>query len=57
MKIPKKSLSVFVVVVVSVVCLIPATAQAEPPKYVFFFIGDGMGMPQRAAAEMFQSGG
>ncbi len=27
--------------------------QGEPAKYVFFFIGDGMGIPQRTAAEQF----
>jgi hypothetical protein len=46
----QKSLSIFLVFVDSIVCIIPALAQASP-KYVFLFIGDGMGMPQRAAAD------
>ncbi|MBD3307547.1 alkaline phosphatase [candidate division KSB3 bacterium] len=52
----QKSLSFMLVVVVSLMCIVPGLAQAQSPKYVFLFIGDGMGMPQRAAAEMFQSG-
>lgn len=38
-----------------VTCFVPVMAQAVQPKYVFLFIGDGMGLPQRTAAEMFQS--
>ncbi len=30
-----------------------ATYSGQPAKYVFFFIGDGMGMPQRSAAEFY----
>jgi alkaline phosphatase len=29
--------------------------EGYPAKYTFFFIGDGMGMPQRTAAEMYMS--
>lgn len=29
--------------------------EGPPAKYTFFFIGDGMGMPQRTAAEMYMS--
>jgi alkaline phosphatase len=54
MNVSKKLLSVVVVAVLCVSCVVPM-AQAAP-KYVFLFIGDGMGMPQRMAAEMFQSG-
>jgi alkaline phosphatase len=52
----RKALNVLLVVVFTVACMIPGMAQAQDAKYVFLFIGDGMGMPQRAAAEMFQSG-
>ena len=31
----------------------PASAAGENPKYVFLFIGDGMGMPQINAAEIY----
>ena len=41
-------------VVLCLVCLVPM-AEAAEPKYVFLFIGDGLGMPQRAATEMYQS--
>lgn len=44
-----------VAMMVAVMLIVPQ-AQAAAPKYVFLFIGDGMGMPQRAAAEMYQSG-
>ena len=30
-----------------------ALYQGQPAKYVFFFIGDGMGQPQRTATEMY----
>jgi alkaline phosphatase len=40
---------------VTVMLMVPQ-AQAAAPKYVFLFIGDGMGMPQRAATEMYTSG-
>ena len=46
---------VSVAIVLSLLCLVPM-AEAAQPKYVFLFIGDGMGMPQRAATEMYQSG-
>ena len=49
-----KSMSFMVAVVFCIVCIISAVAQAsEPPKYVFLFIGDGMGTVQRMAAEEF----
>ncbi|MGD8658094.1 MAG: alkaline phosphatase, partial [Desulfobacterales bacterium] len=43
---------------VSVCTVPPALAetnlyQGKPAKYVFFFIGDGMGIPQRTAAEQY----
>lgn len=33
--------------------LIPAVLQAGSPKYVFLFIGDGMGFPQKMAAAQY----
>ena len=49
-----KTMSFMVAVVFSIVCIISAVAQAsEPPKYVFLFIGDGMGNAQRMAADEF----
>jgi alkaline phosphatase len=42
------------VVALSVVCMAASLAQAgEAPKYVFLFIGDGMGTAQRMAAEAY----
>lgn len=38
------------------ILLIPALSFAKAPKYVFLFIGDGMGIPQRAAAQEFIKG-
>ena len=29
--------------------------KGRPAKYIFFFIGDGMGIPQRTAAEMYRN--
>jgi alkaline phosphatase len=47
-------MSVVVVVVLSIACMLSVVVQAnEPPKYVFFFIGDGMGTAQRMAAEAY----
>ena len=41
-------------VVLSVLCLCSSLVQAaESPKYVFLFIGDGMGIPQRMATDLF----
>ncbi len=34
-------------------CLLAATAFAGAPKYVFYFIGDGLGPSQRMAAELY----
>ena len=49
-----KRMSFVVAVVFSIVCILSAVVQAsEPPKYVFLFIGDGMGTAQRMAAEEF----
>jgi alkaline phosphatase len=49
-----KSLSFVLAVVFSVVCIVSSGAQAaESPRYVFFFIGDGMGTVQRMAAEEY----
>ena len=45
------------VVVLSVVCMVSSVVQAgEAPKYVFLFIGDGTGIPQRMATELFLQG-
>ena len=33
----------------------PVTDTSEPAKYVFVFIGDGMGLPQISAAERYLS--
>jgi alkaline phosphatase len=41
------------IVVVSVVCMFASMVYAEAPKYVFFFIGDGMATAQRMAAEEY----
>ena len=56
MNMSKKYLCLTLVVMLSIVCVGSDIAQAQPAKYIFLFIGDGMGMPQRTAAEMFQSG-
>jgi len=51
-----KALGFLLVVVFSIVCMMFALAmasEAQPPKYVFFFIGDGMGTAQRSAANEF----
>jgi len=49
-------MSFVIAVVFSIVCIVSAMAQAgEPPKYVFLFIGDGMGIPQRLAPEEYLS--
>ena len=49
-----RSMSFVLAVVFSVVCIVSAGAQAaELPRYVFFFIGDGMGTAQRMAAEEY----
>jgi alkaline phosphatase len=49
-----RRVSFVLAVVLSIVCIVSAIAQAgEPPKYVFFFIGDGMGTAQRIAAEEY----
>ncbi|MCB9482276.1 MAG: alkaline phosphatase [Desulfobacteraceae bacterium] len=36
-----------------VLLLLPAASYAKQAKYVFLFIGDGMGIPQRAAANQY----
>ncbi|MBS3779121.1 MAG: alkaline phosphatase [Desulfovermiculus sp.] len=36
-----------------IILLIPLTAWSGQAKYVFVFIGDGMGMPQRSAAQEY----
>jgi alkaline phosphatase len=43
---------------IAVIIVPPASAETnlykgKPAKYVFFFIGDGMGIPQRTAAEQY----
>ena len=41
-------------IILGLLFLVAASARADSgltPKYVFFFIGDGLAMPQRAAAE------
>lgn len=49
-----RKMSFVLAVVFSIVCFVSAMAEAgEPPKYVFFFIGDGMGTAQRIAAEEY----
>jgi alkaline phosphatase len=49
-----KGMSFGVAVVFGIVCILSAVAQAsQPPKYVFLFIGDGMGTAQRMAADEF----
>jgi alkaline phosphatase len=55
MKLSKRSLQVVFAVALCLAFVVPIT-QADAPKYVFLFIGDGLGMPQRAATEMYQSG-
>ena len=47
-----KTLSLICTLVLVVALLSPVYA-AQSPKYVFLFIGDGMGIPQRMAAELF----
>jgi alkaline phosphatase len=49
-----RRLILLTVAVLSIVCMMSAVAQAsDPPKYVFFFIGDGMAVAQRTAADKF----
>jgi alkaline phosphatase len=55
MKVSKKMFQIVLTVVLCLAFVIPM-AQAAAPKYVFLFIGDGLGMPQRAATAMYQSG-
>lgn len=42
-------------ITLTVICLtvLALTASAKTPKYVFYFIGDGMGINQAAATEMY----
>ena len=49
------SLRAAAAVLAAIVCLYPALAGASA-KYVFLFIGDGMGTAQRNAAEIFLAG-
>ena len=42
-----------VVLSVSLALIAPAISAADAPKYVFYFIGDGMGPAQRQAAQYF----
>ena len=48
-------LAVFAFVLASALPVLAGTAfyQGKSPKYVFFFIGDGLGIPQRTAARAF----
>lgn len=51
-----KTLGFLLAAVFSIFCMMSALAlasEAQPPKYVFFFIGDGMGTAQRSAANEF----
>ncbi len=48
-----RSKSFLFVVVFSVVCMLSGAALAAQPTYVFLFIGDGMGVVQRMAAEEY----
>ena len=55
----KKSTAV-VLTLVMIFALAPVasasgTYAGKPAKYVFLFIGDGMGAPQRAAAEFYKA--
>ncbi|MCJ8347876.1 hypothetical protein MJH12_20260 [bacterium] len=35
--------------------LLLTQVEAKDPKYIFFFIGDGMGLGQRSIAEIFKN--
>ncbi|MFW6243560.1 MAG: alkaline phosphatase [Desulfovibrionales bacterium] len=49
--------AIVALVVLSVVsCLLPGNVLAGQARYVFLFIGDGMGIPQQAAAEAYTNG-
>ena len=48
-----KSRGLMVVAVMSALCILTVAASAAQPKYVFLFIGDGMAMVQRMAAEEY----
>ena len=49
--------AIVALIVLSVVsCLLPGHVLAGQAKYVFLFIGDGMGLPQQAAAEAYMNG-
>ena len=39
--------------VATLICLTASAADATPPKYIFYFIGDGMGMGPTVATEMY----
>lgn len=58
-KSPALTLAVMALTLVLLVSFSPASAGeayfGQPAKYVFLFIGDGMGAPQRAAAEFYRS--
>jgi len=41
--------------IVSLVLILSVALFAQAPKYIFLFIGDGMGTPQTNAAQMFKS--
>ena len=49
----KKTLSKALVILTLVMILGTSVMAANSPKYVFYFIGDGMGASQRQAAEYY----
>ena len=54
----RKAISMLACIIAAFIIASPYSAgkkKYETPKYVFLFIGDGMGMSQVAAAESFMS--
>jgi len=56
MRMLKKQFLLRLALFLVVVSLLPSLALAKQAKYVFLFIGDGMGLPQRSAAAEFIQG-
>ena len=51
--IPEQKWRVLFTIAICALMLIPSWAGAQTPKYLFLFIGDGMGLPQKTAAGQY----
>jgi len=56
MKKPQMFKRLFLIAILAVCCFVAVEAAAAPPANVIFFIGDGMGFEQVAAAGMYNAG-